>query len=68
MSDTNALLHLWTKRRTEPLPVVHYPLLFHMLDVAIDARELLNMSLHHGTRHFFSRQLGLQEAEASATS
>ena len=55
----------WAKRKTELLREVRYPLLFHMLDVAIVTRQLWEKSLHSGARHLFAEQLHLSESEAA---
>lgn len=66
MSETDVLLHLWAKRRPQPPPEVLYPLLFHMLDVAVVAEGLWHRCPHSSARRFCSQQLGLSEAEAGA--
>ena len=65
MTETDLLLHLWAKKRTDPPSEVRYPLLFHMVDVAMVTQALWKNSLHSGTRSFIARQLGLPEAAAS---
>lgn len=66
MLVTDTLLQLWAKKKAEPPSEVRYPLLFHMLDVAMVTRELWGKSLHSGARRFFSEQLGLSESESAA--
>ena len=64
MAERNALLHLWGKKKGEPPCEVRYPLLLHMLDVAMVAQQLWNRSLHSGAKHFFADRLALTEPEA----
>ncbi len=66
MSATDKLLQMWAKRKAGPPSEVRYPLLFHMLDVAMVTQEIWERFLHSGARHFFAERLGLLEAEASA--
>jgi len=62
VSELDTLLLFWAKRKgaTE----VHYPLLYHMLDVAAVAQAMWDMTVHPELRQFFARQLGLGENEA----
>lgn len=64
MLETNSLLSLWAKKKASPAGEVRYPLLFHMLDVAMVTQELWEKSLQPGARRFFAKQLSLSEAEA----
>lgn len=66
MPTIDILLQFWAKRKTDLLREVRYPLLFHMLDVAIVTQELWEKSLHSGARRFLAEQLDLSESEAAA--
>jgi CRISPR-associated endonuclease/helicase Cas3 len=58
------LLLLWGKKKGEP--EVRYPLLGHMLDVALVVREMWDTCLHSHLKRFLSRQIELSEEEAGA--
>jgi len=62
MAATDSLLQLWAKWRREP-PEAYYPLLFHMLDVAMVTQEMWRSCLQSGARGFLSKQLDLSEEE-----
>ena len=62
MAATEPLLQLWAKWKRET-PESHYPLLFHMLDVAMVTQEMWRNCLQAGARGFLSKKLGLPEEE-----
>lgn len=57
------LLELWAKKTDGQAPS-HYPLLFHMIDVAAVTEQLWEAVLQASTRSFFAEQLGLNEGNA----
>ena len=59
MAKTDHILQFWAKKRDNP--EVHYPLLYHMLDVAAVTRELWNKGLHSGTKHYCAVQFNMLE-------
>ena len=56
---------LWAKKKAGQTEEVRYPLLFHMLDVAMVSQELWARSLHFGTKCFFTKHLVLADADAA---
>lgn len=64
MSTNEILLNLWAKKKVVPPSEIRYPLLYHMLDVAMVAQELWRKSLLAGTNRFFAEQLGLPEKDS----
>ena len=63
MTDGASLLKLWAKCRGDPPKEVAYPLLFHMLDVALVTQEIWNNLLQSDTRRLLANSLGLAEEE-----
>lgn len=63
MPDIETLLKLWAKRGGTPQDEVLYPLLYHMLDVALVAQEIWDNLLQSEARTFFGSQLGLGDQE-----
>jgi CRISPR-associated endonuclease/helicase Cas3 len=66
MSDIKTLLKLWAKYRGNPPDEVVYPLLFHMLDVAVVAQEVWDNLLQSDARRLLASRLGLADKEARA--
>jgi CRISPR-associated endonuclease/helicase Cas3 len=66
MLDIETLLKLWAKCRGDPPDEVRYPLLFHMLDVALVTQEIWNNLLQSDARRLLANSLSLTEEEARA--
>lgn len=63
MMATDSLLEFWAKKSKDE-PEIRYPLLYHMLDVAMVARKIWDESLHASVRHFLAEELGIAEPNA----
>jgi len=60
--SADILLKLWAKKKKDS--DVHYPLFYHMVDVATVTKELWERSLHAGAKNFISREISLPDTEA----
>lgn len=62
---TDELLHFWAKRKADgATDVVHYPLLYHMLDTEAVCQEIWDNCLQASAQRFVARELALSESEA----
>ncbi|MDY6916486.1 MAG: CRISPR-associated helicase Cas3' [Chloroflexota bacterium] len=65
MATEDVLLEVWAKKKTDSGGAeIRYPLLYHMLDVAVVALAVWQSCLQSGARHFCAEQLGVDEMEA----
>ena len=63
--EAEVLLKLWAKSKGKAPEEVLYPLLYHMMDVAMVAQEMWRRALHAQTRGLMAHSFGLADREAS---
>ena len=57
----NDVLHQFWAKKGDVTPEVHYPLLFHMVDVAVASQTMWDRVIQQGTKNFLSEQLSIPE-------
>jgi len=63
--EAEVLLKLWAKSKGKTPEEVLYPLLYHMIDVAMVSEEMWRRALHAQTRSLMAHSFGLADRETS---